>query len=196
MSCFFKKYFVAMMFVIGLSGCHKSNFFEDVDDPGLSRFTSRHYNVTSAYINNEPWISGSLSEYTQPSIFLDTTTIPEATLYITWEGDDYRYNWPYITIGISVKKDFSLNDFFIWNGKIFPADSTTATIVLHKWQQLGWSNSISGKVKIYFVKIEPQPMKQNDFNFCGLFEGNIGDSVIISKGRFDYSVSSTSHNLK
>jgi hypothetical protein len=54
----------------------------------------------------------------------------------------------------------------------------------------------SGKGKIYFVRIEPQGNNQNKgFHFSGLFEGTIHDTLIISKGRFDYSVPSRYHNL-
>jgi len=35
--------------------CRRDNFFPDPDDPGLSRFTSRGYNVATAYINDEPF---------------------------------------------------------------------------------------------------------------------------------------------
>jgi len=195
---------VAIIIVIMvLPCCHKSNFFEDPNHSGLSRFTNRGYDVASAYINNQPWVSG-FSAYNgpaPPAIYLDTTSTQQDTLYIQWQGD-YSSNpvypsfyWSYVTMSIPVKKNFTLNDFLSWNNKIF--DSTTVTISLDdRPVGPGWSSSgFVGKGKIYFIRIEPRPVPGVDFRFSGLFEGKIDATFVISEGRFDYDVSRGFHNL-
>lgn len=37
--------------------CRRNYFFPDPDDNGLSRFTSRGYNVATAYINDAPLVN-------------------------------------------------------------------------------------------------------------------------------------------
>ena len=182
--------------------CHKSNFFEDPNHRGLSRFTNRGYDVASAYINSQPWVS-EFSVYNgpaPPAIYLDTSS-QQDTLYIQWRGDYSSsppypsFYWNYVTMSIPVKKNFTLNDFLSWDNKIF--DSTTATISLDDRQiGPGWFRSgFLGKGKIYFVRIEPRPLPGVDFRVSGLFEGNIDTSFVISEGRFDYDVSPADHNL-
>jgi len=179
--------------MVELNACYKSNFFEDVDDPGLSRFTSRGYNVASAYINNEAWVNyfNSASGPSPMLIFLDTATTAKDSLYIQWEGDINNSlfserNRTYLTISLPVKRGFSVDDFLSWNAKTFPSDSTTVTISLSDFSEPNSGLGISGTGKIYFVKIQQRIDNKNSFDLSGLFEGKIGDSVIIRKGRFDY----------
>jgi hypothetical protein len=188
-----KIFMVLPVFMVGLGACFKSNFFEDVDDPGLSRFTSRGYNVASAYINNEAWVNyfNSASGPSPMLIFLDTATTAKDSLYLQWEGDINNSlfserNRTYLTISLPVKRGFSVDDFLNWNAKSFPSDSTTVTISLGDFSQPNSGLGISGKGKIYFVNIQQLENNPNIFELSGLFEGNIGDSVIIKKGRFDY----------
>ncbi|HET6995713.1 MAG TPA: hypothetical protein VFI06_12060 [Chitinophagaceae bacterium] len=189
-----------------LTGCYKRNFYEDPDDPGLSRFTNRSYNVTSAYINSEPWVSvfsGSLSGAYHTSIFWDSTSASRDTLHITWRGEfsDQSLSflspwsdWRFLSFSMPVKKNFSKEDFLGFNGKIFPADSTTVTVTLSPYEFISPAPSVSGTGKIYFVKVNAGP-HDREFTISGLFEGTLG-SVLITKGRFDYRITPADHNLR
>lgn len=192
----------AGILLLALTGCYKNYFFEDPDDPGLSRFTNRGYNVTSAYINNEPWVSdfsryrGSAPAY----LYRDSTGVSKDTLYINWSGSFsndsvFRFaNWRdfhNLIISLPVNKNFSRNDFLNWNGKAFPDDSTSVSISLSPYYPYT-SNlyTITGPAKIYFVKIEPSDtaISKTGFLVSGLFEGIIADTIKITKGRFDYEL--------
>jgi hypothetical protein len=190
-----------------LAGCYKRNFYEDPDDPGLSRFTNRGYSVTSAYINSEPWVSlfsGSLNGAYHAHVFRDSTSATRDTLYITWQGEftdrvppplSPGGDWNYLTFSIPIKKNFSKSDFLNFNGKIFPADSTTVTVFLSRYEQPSLGTSISGTGKIYFVKVN-FGSTDREFTISGLFEGSIGGSVQITKGRVDYRITEQDHNLR
>lgn len=192
------NYFIAVLLLLPvLMGCHKRQFFEDRDDPGLSRFTSRSYNTTTAYINGKAWISGfsSLSGADPTDIFLDNNTIGKDTLSIRWSGG-FGLTSSFgssITFSLPVKANFTRNDLLDWSNKRFPADTTTVT-VFYNGRSPNSGSFVSGRGtgKIYFVNIASMPVDQNGsspgIRISGLFEGNIGDSVIISKGRFDYNV--------
>lgn len=49
----FRLFLIPLVFLT--TKCQFSNFYPDPDDQGLSRFTSRGYNVASTYINERPY---------------------------------------------------------------------------------------------------------------------------------------------
>jgi hypothetical protein len=196
--------FLLFLILAALTGCRKKPFYEDLDDPGLSRFTNRGYNLASAYINQQPWQCGYDSYFNDASILLDTNTSAKDTLSIIWQGrfnvsnplpPTTRMYYPYVIISMPVKNGFNRNDFLNWNNKLFPADTTTVTISMSD-VPIVTGRAISGTGRIYFVNVLSKQDNRNkvQLHVAGLFEGNIGDSVKITKGRFDYIISD--HNLK
>lgn len=193
---------------IALASCRKQQFFEDAANPGLSRFTSRNYNVTSAYVNAEPWVSGfSALQGPQPMrVQLVTSIALKDTLYLTWSGKfsnpgvsqsvPWRtYN--FMSICIPVEKNFSAANFLAWNGKSFARDTLPVKIRLSNFDFQPIGSFLEGKGNIYFVKVAAENNREgNGFQTSGLFEGNIGDSIKITKGRFDYEVLPQHHNLR
>jgi len=194
-------------FAIILEGCEKSFFFEDTDDPGLSRFTNRGYDVMSVYINDYPWVShfetgGLFVRRSHVSVFKYATQSSEDTLSILWHGaftnDSIFNNTPwkkynYVEFLFPVKKEFKLSDFFSWSGTRLPFDATTVDILLHT-SFPGASSALSGSGNLYFVDIKPD--NRGGIFMSGLFEGKIGDSIAIRKGRFDYNAEVEDHNLQ
>src|SRR5690606_27768646 len=83
-----------------------------------------------------------------------------------------------ISIRLPIPQTFSKGDLIAWNDKRFGTD--VATLYLD-YNQKGTAN-------IYFVKISPSNTENGIWLMTGLFDGNIGDSIIIKKGRFDYYV--------
>ncbi|TMI69588.1 MAG: hypothetical protein E6H09_19300 [Bacteroidetes bacterium] len=104
-------------------------------------------------------------------------------------------NWSYLIFSIPIKKNFSKSDLLNFNGKIFPVDSTTVIVSLSQYEQPNMGSSISGTGEIHFVKVN-FGSTDRDFTIAGLFEGNIGGSVLITKGRFDYTITEQDHNLR
>jgi hypothetical protein len=196
------KYFFVASFLLLLIACTPPDmFFPDQYNPGLSIFTNRGYNVGSVYINDSPWVSDLSTKINSLPIYisLDTTNNPTTdTLNIGWTGSfptpNNFGNWnsyPNLNFAFPVKKNFTQADFLNWNGKLFPADTTTVTISLSyvPYFYANDSTSVVGSGKIYFVKITSDTSasgQANGISVSGLFEGNIGDSIILQKGRFDF----------
>ena len=180
-------------------GCEKRNFFPDPDDPGLSRLTSRGYNIVTMYINNVPYINpyrtplfGGFSN-SLPTITKRITNSTLDTLQISWQietnNSSASYNQPYhsISLLLPVSKDFTAHDFLSMNGKRFSPD-TNAIAVNYVYN---YPDALTGKSNLYFIDIKyntPQTGSKNTYSFSGLFNGNIGDSVLITKGRFDFEI--------
>jgi hypothetical protein len=51
-------------------------------------------------------------------------------------------------------------------------------------------NKLSGVATLYFVTVTEvmESSNQKYIKMSGLFDGNIGDSIFISKGRFDFEI--------
>ncbi len=185
--------------MILLIGCGKRNFFPDDDDPGLSRFTSRGYNIATMYINNVPYINpykkplfGGIVNIT-PTVDLISTNSTFDTLNISWEieinDSSNSYNQPYhfISLLIPVSKNFAPQDFLAMKGQRFASDTGAITLKLFD----NYTYSLSGKSNIYFVNTaytDSSATTSRNYAFSGLFDGNIGDSILVTKGRFDFKI--------
>ena len=176
--------------ILFLTGCIKQQFYPDPDDPGLSRFTSKQYQTGTCYINEEPYINY------WPKGVIGFSSLPFPTITKVLSGstaDSLDFSWPIginegnkfingkysrISIRLPVSQTFSRRDLASWNDKRFGADVATLYLDHH----------LKGTANIYFVKISPGTTENDAWLMTGLFDGNIGDSIIIKKGRFDYYV--------
>ncbi|RYY58492.1 MAG: hypothetical protein EOO05_16265 [Chitinophagaceae bacterium] len=105
---------------------------------------------------------------------------------------------PFLRFSVPVKKNFTSNDFLAMAGKVFPQPGTMVTMSMgQQAPSAPDAASVSGTGKIYFVRLERAVTSdpQDEFSFSGLFEGNIGDSILVSKGRFDYKLRDTDNNI-
>ncbi len=196
-----RKYKTLLLcFTILFIGCGKRNFYPDEDDPGLSRFTSRGYNIATMYINNNAYINtyhtgiifGGITN-SVPTLTLISTDSTSNTLIMSWpielnNGSDTTYLSPYQTISLlmPVPKSFNKVDFIAMRGTRFASNTNAIEL-----QPFRYSNdSLSGFSNIYFVKINPIQINDstNYLELSGLFNGNIGDSILITKGRFDFKI--------
>src|SRR5579862_5558046 len=66
--------------------CKRQNLYSDIDDPGLSRFTSYGYNTATEYINGSPYINpfSVFSGNNLASVQKIITTTSLDTLSISW----------------------------------------------------------------------------------------------------------------
>ena len=173
-----------------LSSCIKQKFYPDPDDAGLSRFTSKKFHTGTCYINEIPYIN----YWQNGGIGIAPLPFPKMTKFGSGSpADSLEFSWPIginknnkftngkyqrISIRLPIPQTFSRDDLIAWNDKRFGADVATLYLDYDK----------KGRANIYFVKISP-PATGNDFwLMTGLFDGNIGDSIVIKKGRFDYYV--------
>lgn len=196
---------IACTLALYLSSCVKRNFFPDPDDPGLSLLTSHGFNIATAYINNAPYINpfmkGTFGGGTNssPTLQLIGDGNPFDTLRLSWqiERNDTStspFNSPYqmISLLMPVPKTFKKTDFFALSGQRF-SDNTNA-VVLHSFNN--YSDSLSGTSNIYFVNISYNTTgTTTNLIFSGLFNGNIGDSILITKGRFDFKIDAATLNF-
>jgi hypothetical protein len=201
-----REYKILLVCFIVLSGCGKRNFFPDEDDPGLSRLTSRGYNIATMYINKVPYINlyqkplfGGVTNRV-PTINLIATNGTFDTLNISWEieinDSSNSYNQPYhsISLLIPVSKNFTAHDFLAMNGERFPFDSNA--IAINSFDN--YRDTLSGKSNLYFININynlPPNNSIGTYSISGLFNGNIGDSILITKGRFDFSIDANKVNF-
>lgn len=195
----YQKLLTAFGLVI-LIGCGKRNFFPDEDDPGLSLLTSRGYNIATMYINKVAYINPARTSIfggianALPTVTLRQTSSAFDTLDISWKIEKNvktpSYNSPYYSVSLllPVSKTFTAGDFSAMSGKSFSSNSDT--IVLNS--DFGYPNGLSGISNIYFVTIthiNSSATTSGSYAFSGLFDGNIGDSILITKGRFDFTIS-------
>ena len=203
-----KKYKILLgCLIIVFIGCGKRNFFPDEDDPGLSRLTSRGYNIATMYINNVPYINpykkplfGGGVMNRLPTIDLISTNSTFDTLNISWRieinDSSVSYNQPYqsISLLIPVSKGFTAHDFLAMNGRKFPLDSNA--IAINSFYN--YSDKLAGKSNLYFINISynlPPNSSTGTYSLSGLFNGNIGDSILITKGRFDFAIDADKVNF-
>ncbi|HZW70311.1 MAG TPA: hypothetical protein VFF57_05520 [Hanamia sp.] len=189
-----------------IMSCGKRNYFPDPDDPGLSRLTSRGYNIITMYINNVPYINpyrrplfGGVSN-TLPAITRKITNSDFDTLQISWQIEindtSASYNQPYhsVSLLIPVSKSFTSHDFLSMNGERF-SPGANAIAVNYPYN---YSDSLAGKSNLYFIDIKYNTLgdgSRHSYSFSGLFDGNIGDSILITKGRFDFEIDADKINF-
>ena len=190
----FKAYhfsFIPLTFF--LTTCHFWNFYPDTDDPGLSRFTSRGYNVASSYINGRTFRN---TGFYRPLLHKDSSGNTIDTLVFSWglyQNDSVRVrsNYENISFLMPVSQLFNKTNLLGFSGQRF-LNSVPLTI------QDTSLNKITGIATLYFVSVSEVVFSGSNEKFIklsGLFNGNIGDSVTISKGRFDFEVNENSLNF-
>lgn len=186
-----------------LAGCAKRNFFPDEDDPGLSLLTSNGFNIASSYINKVPYINPyhntifGINNYL-PTLRKIITNSAFDTLSLSWqiEPNDssliYNAKYQSITLLIPVPKIFTQNDFLLLNGQRFSSNTNKINIQSNYYL----FNQLSGTSNIYFVEIKKDnSVDPKNYIISGLFDGNIGDSILITKGRFDFEIGAGSLNF-
>jgi hypothetical protein len=191
---------LSMMLLESLT-CKRQNLYPDIDDPGLSRFTSYGYNTATEYINGSPYINpfsvftGNDLAYVQK---IETNSTFD-TLSLSWEivtnDSTLPFNPSYKTISflMPVSKTFSESDFLALNGQRFASNTNTVTI--QEFNDTTFA-TLSGTANIYFVKVDSDySAGEEKIAFSGLFDGNIGDSILITKGRFDFDISKSGFNF-
>lgn len=184
--------------ILLFSSCTKRNFYPDTDDPGLSILSSYGFNIASVYINKVPYVNpykrgivGGIVNYA-PTLHKIQTSGALDTLSLSWliskNDNSTGYNSPYknISLLIPVSKSFSVNDFIALSGKRLPA--STNAIAVNSF----FNPANPGTSNLYFIKIS---LDTSALYFSGLFDGKIGDSIVISKGRFDFKIDKNTINF-
>jgi hypothetical protein len=197
----FKYLFIITIFLFFFAGCAKRNFFPDTDDPGLSLLTSHGYNVATNYINGKPYINpfgGSFRGNYLPTFTKIVTNSTFDTLSASWlivpNDGSTNYNFPYqnISLLMPIPKSFSKKDFLLMGGKRL---LNTNTIQIQSYSNFP-SGQLSGTANVYFVKITTDSLNYTNYlSISGLFDGNIGDSILITKGRFDFEINADNLNF-
>jgi hypothetical protein len=131
--------------------CGRNSFFPDPDDPGLSRFTSRGYNVATAYINDGPFVN--VGSY-YPLLQKDSSGSSIDTLKFAWSlypSDLLNHNSIYqgISFLLPISSSFSKNDLLAFNGKKI---SNSISVVIQEIQDSSLK-AISGTANLYFVSV-------------------------------------------
>lgn len=189
---YFKSFHLFFIPLFFLTTCHTWNFYPDPDDQGLSRFTSRGYNIATGYINERPFRNAGSYD---PLLRKDSSTNAIDTLRFTWtlypnDSVNAVSKYQNISFLLAVPQSFNKSDLLSFNGQRF---LNTAIVTL----QDSSLKTISGRGNLYFVLVnEGQAYSnQKSIKLSGLFDGNIGDSVLITKGRFDFEIGENALNF-
>ena len=198
--------FLPFLLVLSLTGCFKRNYFPDQDDPGLSRFTSYGFNIGTFYINDTAYINTYRKNYlggvinNSPRVMKILTSSTFDTLSFSWpiginNNGEVDNNSPYqmISLLMPIPKLFSKVDFIAMRG-IRSASNTDAITLQSYYYPF---DTLPGLSNIYFAKINlNQPTGSTAYlEISGLFNGSIGDSILITKGRFDFQIDESSLNF-
>jgi len=196
----FKYLFISTILLFFFAGCAKRNFFPDADDPGLSLLTSHGYNVASNYINGQPYVNpfGFLSGNSLPFLEKILTNSAFDTLSLSWpielNSSSQINNSMYqrISLLMPIPKSFTQNDFSSMSGTRL---LNTNTVQIQSYFNSP-SGVFSGTANVYFVKIGSDILNNSKYiKISGLFDGNIGDSILITKGRFDFEINADNLNF-
>lgn len=209
--------FLPCLVVLSIAGCAKRNYFPDPDDPGLSRFTSYGFNIGTFYLNNVPYINpflGSARGNSMPILRKIVTNSISDTLMLSWQigindNGNADFNSPYqmISLLMPIPKSFTKVDFIAMSGQRFIYNVTSLQTPYSYYY-----DDLSILPNIYFVKIKPiQPngSTTTSLELSGLFNckiyipsfigdsliTTISDSLIITKGRFDFQIDENSLNF-
>jgi hypothetical protein len=181
----FKRFHLSIIPLVFLTTCHIWNFYPDTDDPGLSRFTSRGYNVSTSYINGSTYMNtGSFD----PLLYKDSTGNSVDTLRFSWSLASNSFN--YISFLLPVPQSFNKTSLLAFNRQRF-LNSVPITLRDSSFK------TITGLGSLYFVSVTESGSDpaQKYIKLSGLFDGNIGDSVNITKGRFDFEIKESTLNF-
>lgn len=171
--------------------CQFINFYPDRDDQGLSSLTSRGYNVASTYINGSPFVS---EDQFYPLLRKDVAGGQVDTLLFTWTmfpntGVNHTADSNKISFLIPVTKSFTKTNLLAFNGQRF---SNAIPLSLQD-SSMKINTGISS---LYFVSVSEVSISDQKFiKLSGLFNGNIGDSILVTKGRFDFKIDENTLNF-
>ncbi|RYY54602.1 MAG: hypothetical protein EOO09_13745 [Chitinophagaceae bacterium] len=199
------RYIAIIAFAFTLVSCQRDRFFEDEDDPGLSRLTSYSYDVCSAYVAGRPWVRPFFNVLRgEARVHLQLR--PDAGIYDTldiefpgrFETEPLPGSVPWqsattMTFAVPVAKGFTGEKFLAMAGQQFPAPNTQVLVSLHGEPGQG---VVTGSGRLYLISIRRSQAAGQEFVCTGLFDGNIGDSILVTKGRFDYRIREDDHNLQ
>jgi hypothetical protein len=212
-----QKYLYRLLLLVGvffsITGCQPvRNLYPYPYNPGLSKFTARGYGIVSTYINDSPYVNpySGYSFYGPPAfgnaqvaLTINHTSTTFDTLEISWyvtpnfSATSYYYGYSYIDFFMPVPKSFSEDDLLSWRLKRFPEDDTTETVSVGITSNGNYNSTpLLGPGSIYFVRIDPQGTAgaPQQYIFSGLFQGTTGDSLHITKGRFDFIITPSTLN--
>jgi hypothetical protein len=181
----FKRFHLSIIPLVFLTTCHIWNFYPDAEDPALSRFTSRGYNVATSYINGSPF--GNTGSF-DPLLYKDSTGSSVDTLRFSWPLASNSFN--YISFLLPVPPSFNKTNLLAFNRQRF-LNSVSVTL------RDSLFNTITGSGSLYFVSVTESGSDPAEkyIKLSGLFNGNIGDSVTITKGRFDFEIKENTLNF-
>lgn len=178
-----------------LGSCLKQRFFPDPFDPQLSRLTDSRYQTGTCYINGDVYINDwpesgfSIGRPGLPYPSLRRTRTQGAdSMDLSWklmlkEKNTIRPGTYYtISLRMPVRPGFTVSDIQTLEGLRFA--SGQGRIYLDH-------DRLSGSGGIYFIKVRPDTsgsVPHAFFYMSGIFEGDIGDTIQVKKGRFDFVV--------
>lgn len=172
-----------------LAGCLKQRFIPDPFNQALSMLTTSQTNTGTCLINDVPFINywpesgaGGFGRIPYPRITGYVIPNQPDSIDFSWQigqrknGKFVNGAYDNISIRIPAPLGASFKTLMSWRGKRFASNECKVYL----------NYSLQGSANIYFVAIDQKSQASDHIYISGLFDGNIGDSIHITKGRFDY----------
>jgi len=181
-----------------LVSCNHTEFYPDPYDTGLGIFSNTANNLMSGYIQNEPWrtrdrkTGGFLGTATyELYISRQITSGPSDNLVFTWYVNPTANNTLNgdISLVLVVPKVFGYKELSALKGQRLALDTLNGYFTFSSSQ----SNLGKGTGNIYFHDMQVDSIGPNNFTgrMSGLLDARLSGNLILSKGRFDHSITAT-----
>jgi len=177
-----------------LVSCNHTEFYPDPYDTGLGIFSNTANNLMSGYIQNQPWrtrdrTTGFLVSPTfELLINKQITSGPSDNLIFTWYVNTTTNNTLNgdISLVLVVPKVFGYKELSALKGQRLALDTLNGYFTFSSSQ----SNFSKGTGNVYFYDMQVDSVGPNNFTgrMSGLLDAKLGGNLILSKGRFDHSI--------
>lgn len=177
-----------------LGSCNHTEFYADPYDTGLGIFSNTANNLMSGYIQNQPWrtrdrTTGFLVYPTfELLINKQITSGPSDNLIFTWYVNTTTNNTLNgdISLVLVVPKVFGYKELSALKGQRLTLDTLNGYFTFSSSQ----SNFSKGTGNVYFHDMHLDSIGLNNFTgrMSGLLDAKLGGNLILSKGRFDHSI--------
>lgn len=175
-----------------------TRFYEDPTSNGLSIFSTKSNNISSAYFNGDVWRTRdrvySIFSPTSYEIYIrkEVTTTASDTLTFEWvgyypgENDQQRISFYF---SMAIPKNFRAADLASLKGQRLVADGVNSYFGVRGNSSLPTGKG-TGSIYFHMVEIILRVQADGNGRMAGLFEADF-PNLNVTKGRFDHNLDPT-----
>jgi hypothetical protein len=203
---FFNIIVISIAAIFFFTGCGKKNdtdYHADPNQAGLGIFSNKGNNLLTCFVGGKPWRTKnrylySISTVSDYEVRMDKNITGAATdtLVISWEGyfEENHQLTGNILLYLAVPSNLSFTNFSGFQGQRIKIDSAANGYFVRNFYGAN-SSSVKGNGNIYFNTANLDSIAKGiDGRLSGLFDADF-DSVKITNGRFDHSITARQVNF-